>query len=113
MEGKKLATTRTESLMIAISTVAVIIIGILEGEVPNYIALLVFVSIAVTVFFSASRKRYSWIVTLFYYVFMIVLVLCSRNQIYPLSTITLLAEHIFLAFLAFSEDERLIHKIFL
>ena len=113
MEGKRPATTRTELYMLLITLAVLLILGIVDVEMPFIPFLSVALSLFVTALFMISRKRYSWIVAFLYYVFMIPLLLYFHNQIDPLATILLLATYVALALMAFSENERLVHKIFL
>lgn len=113
MEGKRLATTRTETYMALITIAALFIPGFVDEEMPLLVALLIIASVFVTSLFSVSRRRYSWIVAFLYYVFMIPILLYFIDQITPFAMILSLAIFIALAFMAFSENERIVHKIFL
>ncbi len=113
MEGKRPATTRIEAYMLLISIATFCISGLTDEEMPLPVFLAIFVSMIVTALFMVSRKRYSWIVTLLYYVFMILLSLYYMEHLGTFVFFLLFGTNIALAFMAFSENERLVHKIFL
>lgn len=99
--------------MLLITVATFCISGLTDEEMTFPVLLAMFVSMFVTVLFTVSRKRYSWIVALLYYVFMILLSLYYMEHLGTLVFLLLFATNIALAFMAFSENERLVHKIFL
>ncbi len=114
MKEKRVATTKSELIMVLVSVLGFFALGLLVEPSPteDIFFFSLFGMFIVLPILLGIRKRYSWFLTLFYYLYMIVLTLLFSMQ-HPTS-VTLVSILVFLILIGntLSENERLIHKVF-
>ncbi len=114
MKEKRVATTKPELIMVLVSFLGLILMWLLDElsrteDIFYYSWLGMFIVLPI---FLVIRKRYSWFLTLFYYLCMVAITLLFSMQ-HPFSiTLVSILVLLILIGITLSENERLIHKVF-
>lgn len=115
MTERRVATTNLELTMLLLSFAGLIVMALLDDldRLADTFYYSYFGSFIVLPVFLYFRKRWSWILALLYFLYMFVLTLLLLIQHPIVVTFVYSSLFLFLVIATLSENERIIHKVFI